>query len=58
MAAWKLLLLGAKLRRSWKRIPPEQRRKIVEGAGTTLKEKGPKVARTVGTVVKNARKAR
>lgn len=65
MAAWKLLFLALKLRRGWNRIPPSQRRKLVEGAGKQvrgageqLRKQGPVVANRVGSAVKQARKRR
>ncbi len=65
MAAWKLLFLAMKLRRGWKRIPPKQRRKLVEGAGKQargageqLRKHGPVVASRLGSAVKQARKRR
>jgi hypothetical protein len=56
MAAWKLLLVAAKARRGWKRIPPEQRRKLVQSAQKTVRKHGPIVARRVGAAVRQARK--
>jgi hypothetical protein len=56
MAAWKLLLVAAKARRGWKRIPPEQRRKLMQTAQTTVRKHGPVVARRVGTAVRQARR--
>lgn len=53
-AYWKLLVLA---RKGWKRIPPEQRRRVVKSAGNVARKHGPTVARRVGTVVKNVRKA-
>jgi acyl-CoA reductase-like NAD-dependent aldehyde dehydrogenase len=58
MAVWKLILVANRARRGWKRIPPEQRRRIMETAGQGVRTHGPVVARRIGTVVKNARKAR
>jgi hypothetical protein len=52
---WKLLLLA---RTGWKRIPPAQRRKLLISAGKHARKHGPTVARQVGTVVRNARKAK
>jgi hypothetical protein len=56
MAAWKLLLVAAKARHGWKRIPPEQRRKLVKSAQKTVRRHGPVVARRVGAAVRQARK--
>jgi hypothetical protein len=47
MAAWKVLFLVVKLRRGWKRIPPKQRRRIVEGARDQVRKQGPVVAKRV-----------
>ena len=45
MAAWKLVTVVMKAKRTWSRLPPEQRKRLVEGAATTLKTKGPIVAK-------------
>jgi hypothetical protein len=69
MAAWKIMFLAVKLRRGWSRIPPKQRRKLVEGARDqvrqrgpvvikSVRERGPVVAQRVRETVKNARKKR
>ncbi len=69
MAAWKLLFLAVKLRRGWNRIPPKQRRKLVEGARDQarkqgpvvvkrVREQGPVVAKRIGTTLKDVRKKR
>jgi hypothetical protein len=58
MAAWKLILIATKARRGWKRIPPEQRQKLIEGARSSVKKQGPIVAKRVGAAIKQARKAR
>ena len=43
---WKLAMAAAmKAKRSWERLPPEQRQKIVDGAKTTVTTKGPIVAK-------------
>jgi acyl-CoA reductase-like NAD-dependent aldehyde dehydrogenase len=47
VAAWKVALLAMKARRSWKRIPPEQRRRILDAAQTTARKHGPVIAKTV-----------
>jgi hypothetical protein len=47
MAAWKILFLAVKLRRGWSRIPPKQRRRIVEGARDQVRKKGPVVVKRV-----------
>jgi hypothetical protein len=54
-AYWKLVLLA---RSGWKRLPPDQRRKLLMEAGKHAKKHGPTVARAAGTVVRNARKAK
>jgi hypothetical protein len=54
-AYWKLLLLA---RAGWKRLPPDQRRKLMMEAGKHARKHGPTVARQVRTAVKNARKAK
>jgi hypothetical protein len=56
MAAWKLIIVAAKARRGWKRIPPERRRKFVKSAGETARKHGPVIAKRIGTVVREARK--
>jgi hypothetical protein len=54
-AYWKLMLLA---RAGWKRLPPDQRRKLLSEAGKQARKHGPAVAKAAGTVVRNARKAR
>jgi hypothetical protein len=64
-------LLAVKAKRTWDRIPPEQRAQILEGAKTTVrthgpvvakkaadtaKVHGPKVARRVGDAIQKVRK--
>ena len=56
MPIWKLLLLATRARRGWKRIPPEQRQRIVQGARTSVKRHGPAIAKRVGAAVRQARK--
>jgi hypothetical protein len=69
MATWKILLLAMKMRRGWTRIPPKQRRKIIEGArdqvrkqgpvvAKRVREQGPVVAKRVGETVRQVRKKR
>ena len=58
MAAWKLIALAYKARRGWKRIPPEQRQKLIANAGKQARKHGPIVAKRVGTAIQRARKAR
>jgi hypothetical protein len=45
--AWKVALLAWKARSGWKRIPPEQRRRILEAAQTSARKHGPVIAKTV-----------
>ena len=58
MATWKLLTLAYKARRGWSRIPPAQRRKILENAGKQARKHGPTIAKHVATAVSEARKRR
>jgi hypothetical protein len=52
-AYWKLVILA---RSGWKRLPADQRRKLLMQAGKQAKKHGPTVARAAGTAVRNARK--
>jgi hypothetical protein len=45
--AFKVLIVAMKAQQGWKRIPPEQRRAIVQAAQRQAKKHGPAVARTV-----------
>jgi hypothetical protein len=56
MAWWKILALAYKAHRGWKRIPLEQRRRMIEGAGKQARKHGPVIAKRVGTAVQQARK--
>jgi hypothetical protein len=47
MPAFKVLLVAMKAQQGWKRIPPEQRRAIVQAAQRQARKHGPAVARTV-----------
>jgi acyl-CoA reductase-like NAD-dependent aldehyde dehydrogenase len=58
MPAWKLIMVAAKARRGWKRIPPERRRQLVQSAGETARKHGPVIAKRIGTAVREARKRR
>jgi hypothetical protein len=50
---WKLALSAAlKAKRTWDRLPPEQRAKILAGAQTTVKTKGPVVAKKATDVAR------
>ena len=44
---WKVAFLALKARSGWKRIPPQQRRQILNAAQTTARKHGPVVARAV-----------
>jgi acyl-CoA reductase-like NAD-dependent aldehyde dehydrogenase len=73
MANLKLLLAAAmKAKKTWDRLPPEHRARLLEGAKTTVKTQGPIVAkkaadaarthgpplaRRVGDAVEKARKS-
>jgi hypothetical protein len=58
MAAWKLLALAFKAQRGWKRIPPAQRKVLLEQAGKQARKHGPVVAKQIGAALQNARKGR
>jgi hypothetical protein len=47
MPAFKILLVAMKAQQGWKRIPPEQRRAMIQAAQRSAKKHGPLVARTV-----------
>jgi acyl-CoA reductase-like NAD-dependent aldehyde dehydrogenase len=47
MPALKILFVAMKAQQGWRRIPPEQRRAILEAAQRSAKKHGPAVARTV-----------
>ncbi len=47
MAAWKLALLAMKVQRTWRRLPPERRKQLLDAAQTTARKHGPVVAKTV-----------
>jgi acyl-CoA reductase-like NAD-dependent aldehyde dehydrogenase len=51
----KLLVLA---RHGWKRLPPEQRRKVLKGAAKTARKHGPTLVKHAATAVKAARKTR
>jgi hypothetical protein len=55
---WKLVLVVMKARRGWKRIPPERRRRLIEGAGKQVRTRGPVVAKRIGTSLKQVRRTR
>jgi hypothetical protein len=46
------LAAAMKAKRTWQRIPPEQRKKMIEGAAATAKKHGPVVAKKIGDTAK------
>jgi acyl-CoA reductase-like NAD-dependent aldehyde dehydrogenase len=56
MATWKLLTLAFKAKRGWSRIPPAQRRQIIDKAGKQARKHGPVIAKNVGKAIRQARK--
>ena len=56
MAWLKILALAYKTHRGWRRIPPEQRRRMIEAASKQAREHGPVIAKRIGTAVQQARK--
>jgi acyl-CoA reductase-like NAD-dependent aldehyde dehydrogenase len=58
MATWKLVTLAFKARRGWNRIPPAQRRQIIENATKQARKHGPTVAKRVGSAIRQSRKGR
>jgi hypothetical protein len=58
MAWFKILALAYKTHRGWRRIPPEQRRRMIEGAAKQARKHGPVVAKRVGTALQGVRKTR
>ena len=67
MPAFKVLLVAMKAQQGWKRIPPEQRRAIVQAAqrsarkhgplvAKTVKERGPTFAKQLGRAIRESRK--
>jgi len=57
MVAWKILALAFKVQRSWQRIPPAQRRQLLENAGKQARKHGPVLAKHVSAAL-NGRKGR
>ena len=57
MVAWKILALAFKVQRSWQRIPPAQRRQLLENAGRQARKHGPVLAKHVSAVL-NGRKGK
>lgn len=47
MAAWKLIAAAMKAKKTLSRIPPEQRRKLVENAGRQAQTYGPLIAKRI-----------
>jgi acyl-CoA reductase-like NAD-dependent aldehyde dehydrogenase len=45
--SWKLITAALKAKRAWDRLPPEQRKRLLEQAGKQAKEHGPTVAKAV-----------
>lgn len=45
MTAWKVIWAANAARKAWYRLPPEQRRKLLEQAGQQAKTHGPTLAR-------------
>jgi hypothetical protein len=58
MATWKLVTLAFKAQRGWSRIPPAQRRRLLETATKQARKHGPIVAKRVGDSIRQARKDR
>jgi acyl-CoA reductase-like NAD-dependent aldehyde dehydrogenase len=57
MVAWKILALAFKVQRGWQRIPPAQRRQLLENAGKQARKHGPVLAKHVSAVL-NGRKGK
>jgi acyl-CoA reductase-like NAD-dependent aldehyde dehydrogenase len=57
MVAWKILALAFKVQRGWQRIPPAQRRQLLENAGRQARKHGPVLAKHVSAVL-NGRKGK
>jgi hypothetical protein len=57
MVGWKILALAFKVQRGWQRIPPAQRRQLLENAGKQARKHGPVLAKHVSAVL-NGRKGR
>ena len=58
MATWKFVALALKAQRGWKRIPPDQRRQIIENATKQARKHGPLVAKRAAEIAKQVRKDR
>ncbi len=58
MATWKFVALALKAQRGWKRLPPEQRRQIIDGAAKQARKHGPFVAKRAVEIARQTRKGR
>ena len=58
MATWKLVALAFKAQRSWSRIPPAQRRLILENASKQARKHGPVVAKRAAEIARQVGKGR
>ena len=56
MATWKFVALALKAQRSWNRIPPAQRRQIIENATKQARKHGPVVAKRAVEIARQVRK--
>lgn len=56
MATWKFIALALKVQRGWKRIPPAQRRELIENATKQARKHGPVVAKRAVEIARQARK--
>jgi acyl-CoA reductase-like NAD-dependent aldehyde dehydrogenase len=45
--AWKTIAVALKARQAWKRLPPAQRKAILQAAQKSARKHGPTVAKTV-----------
>jgi len=58
VATWKLVTLAYKVQRGWSRIPPAQRRQIIDNATKQARKHGPTLAKRAGEAIRQARKGR
>jgi len=56
MATWKFVALALKAQRGWNRIPPAQRRQIIENATKQARKHGPVVAKRAAEIARQVRK--
>jgi hypothetical protein len=56
MATWKFVALALKAQRGWNRIPPAQRRQIIENATKQARKHGPIVAKRAAEIARQVRK--